>query len=493
MLGFGLLRRRRRVLSLLLAACVLIGIVVSMNYSFDSLDARRLRNAVTERNPMHAQQAALQPNRHGHAGGRHPADEPRDDAGNDSDIDNETERDDERDDGLVAQPPLFEPRLSHNERRRLAKLDLINKNNNNNNNNGEQVPPQLRKANHGGPARPQQQQQVEKVKANALADLNARLANAAAAKNNENQNNEAQDKAEGVGRDPVQGGPPNRFSDVCDPWCSMERRAYPPPAAQPYFLTGVLLMRIYDEDKADLTFKEMLQWIAYMQYAGVEHIYVYDAYFQSMPHEKQEARLKPYIDGGYITYYDWSRYNPYSIDGTQVRAYQDCLTRHGRESTWTVAMDIDEYPFVLQDFEPGFFARYIREYSKKNPHVSEITAQNFLFLEGPIPKAQNDLLMERIRRRTPHAHNALVKPTYRNADLGGCQVHHNYVRTGSSQDAPPSEYRMNHMWGARLQNWNPITPKSILDMTVADDSMLALSARVSPCICYPRTGVRDDV
>lgn len=44
----------------------------------------------------------------------------------------------------------------------------------------------------------------------------------------------------------------------------------------PFYLTAVILVRIYDNDKAKWTKVELRQWIDYMLYAGVERIYLYD-------------------------------------------------------------------------------------------------------------------------------------------------------------------------------------------------------------------------
>ena len=44
-------------------------------------------------------------------------------------------------------------------------------------------------------------------------------------------------------------------------------------------------------------------------------------------------------------------------------------------------------------------------------------------------------------------------------------------------DADTSDIRMNHYWGARLQNWGDDT-KDILDKTVFDDSAIEISENI---------------
>ncbi|XP_022108627.1 uncharacterized protein LOC110988940 [Acanthaster planci] len=150
-----------------------------------------------------------------------------------------------------------------------------------------------------------------------------------------------------------------------------------------YFLTAVLLVRIYAYDLAKLTTREMMQWLQYLSYAGVEHVYVYDAYL--FRNESQKEQLKCFIENGYVTYVDWShRARPkYTIAGTQVSAYQNCINQFGNEYAWQTAIDIDEYPFCPNDRESGFLVRAVQEIARSKPSVGEISMQNYLYLGKP--------------------------------------------------------------------------------------------------------------
>lgn len=202
----------------------------------------------------------------------------------------------------------------------------------------------------------------------------------------------------------------------CLKWCRRGNGANPP-----YYITAVLLVRIYVIDPAKLTTREMLQWLQYLRYAGFEHVYVYDAY--RFKNESQKSALRPFLDDGYVTYVDWShKAYPYSIQGTQVAAYQDCMNQWGRDSEWQAAIDIDEYPFSTVDTGENFMPRFLRQYSNEVPNAAEITMHNFLFLGKPLSEAEHPLLVDRIWRRTHTPANALVKPIYRPAKLGGAQV-----------------------------------------------------------------------
>ena len=78
--------------------------------------------------------------------------------------------------------------------------------------------------------------------------------------------------------------------DSCRGWC----RGKTENSSKPYFLTAVLLVRIYVKDLAQLTTREMRQWLYYLRYAGFEHVYVYDAFVYK--EESQEQALKHLID-----------------------------------------------------------------------------------------------------------------------------------------------------------------------------------------------------
>ena len=264
----------------------------------------------------------------------------------------------------------------------------------------------------------------------------------------------------------------------CHAWCHRGRKMKPP-----YFLTAVLLVRIYVKDKAQLSSREMLQWLLYLRYAGVEHVYVYDAYV--FANESQRDALGPLIDEEYVTYIDWHhRAYPYSIHWTQISAYQDCIDKWGRNSTWQTAIDIDEYPFSPNDTKPGFLQRFVSSFNLSkfvSQEISEICIQNFLFLGKPLDENLHPLLIDRILRRTPDVSNALVKPIYRPEKVWKARVHRNRLAYNEiSVNADEKVLRLNHYWGARLQNWGEDTPW-IIEITTRDESVKSVSRKLRQC------------
>lgn len=272
-------------------------------------------------------------------------------------------------------------------------------------------------------------------------------------------------------------------NDSCQSWCQLVRKEN--SSARPFNLTAVLLVRIYVKDLAQLTTRELRQWLYYLQYAGFEHVYIYDAFV--IKNESQAQALKSLIDQGFVTYVDWShKASPYSIDGTQHSAYQDCINRFGRESIWQAAIDIDEYPFSPTDQQPKFVARAIARFSEKVPTASELTMQNYLFLGKPLDDTKHPLLIDRIWRRTHRPANLLVKPIYKPSHVARATVHHNSLKRGRSVNFPVDQLRMNHYWGARLQNWDEDTPE-IIAKTEPDNSMESIVKTLQNCIgdCLP--------
>lgn len=256
-----------------------------------------------------------------------------------------------------------------------------------------------------------------------------------------------------------------------------------------YFLSAVLLVRIYSSDLAKLSTRELMQWLYYLSYAGFEHVYIYDAYV--FKNESQKDALEFLIKQGFVTYVDWSHNAyPYTVTKTQESAYQDCLNKWGSLSTWQASIDIDEYPFCPQDTKPNFMQRFIANFSKQTPAVSQITMQNFLFLGKPLDDKQHPLLIDRLKRRTHGPSNALVKPIYKTEYVTATHVHHHDLRQGISEDADVTKIRLNHYWGARLQNWGEDMPE-ILARTREDNTMDEIAQNLVKCngVCLPSESI----
>ena len=222
-----------------------------------------------------------------------------------------------------------------------------------------------------------------------------------------------------------------------------------------FFLTEVLQVRIYENDKAKWSIRELKQWIHFILLAGVEHIFLCDHYMYDS--ERLDVPLKRYIDLGLITYFPWSAIR--NAMQAQVRCYNHIIDNYKVNSRWHIAIDMDEYPFALQDFREGFLVRYIGNLtSQYGNRITEISLSNYLMLgEGD---RSRDIVIDRINRMTPKPANGLVKPIYR-PERVRANIHHNVLLSGTHLNADTDVMRMMHYWGARTQDWGPDTPETI--------------------------------
>ena len=245
----------------------------------------------------------------------------------------------------------------------------------------------------------------------------------------------------------------------------------PSPASlpSPAPLCVVLLVRVYATDKAALLPHHVWEWIQFLRYAGASRFLVYDAYVS--PSESLRGLL-----GGlpFVTYLDWSAHNPYTMDGTQVSAYQHAIDHFGDQCVWQTAIDIDEYPTSELDPDPGFLVRYLAQVPDS---VTEISMQNYLLL-GPMNRSEFHWLAERYQYLTKAPGNHLVKPVYRPLRVRA-SLHHNAIRQGSLREEQPGVLRLSHVWGARIDDFQDgVFSQHVRDITQFSTVLSDLVARI---------------
>lgn len=231
---------------------------------------------------------------------------------------------------------------------------------------------------------------------------------------------------------------------------------------------ATILVRIYPGDKAKWSAEELGQWFEYLRYAGVSHIYLYDNYLEA------EESLEEWVKIGgfskYVTYHDWSEFQPYSIRGTQIHAYRHSVEHYGNLSQWHMSWDMDEYPYSQVDTAPGFLTRILYTLGANFPEVSQFCCSNYLFLgQGD----GDDMVIARYVRRTSTPGNNLVKPIFKPMKAL-VNVHRHNMLEGKTKNIAPSVLRINHYWGARLQEWGDDTPE-IIEKTEEDKGMLLIA------------------
>ena len=241
----------------------------------------------------------------------------------------------------------------------------------------------------------------------------------------------------------------------------------------PFFLTAVVRVRLYKEDKAKWTVAEFKQWMHYQFWAGVEHIYVCNHFLNES--ERIEKPLEKYVKLGLVTILAWNEtvavpgsktYNKDSAEN-QNACYHRILKLYRNQSVWQYNFDMDENPYRLDDQKEGFLARYLANLSasESDNQTVEIRLQNFLIL-GQGDRGR-DIFYDRLNRITPKIANGNWKAIYKTqcvdeVGMHGVKTPH---RHGQLVIADTAKLKMLHYWGGRIQDWGPDTTK-VIGMTV---------------------------
>ena len=234
-------------------------------------------------------------------------------------------------------------------------------------------------------------------------------------------------------------------------------------------LSALLFTRAnYTRDTMQHQFREVREWMEWMFYGGMDHVFLYDNC--QGPGECLRSCLEPYIREGLVTYMTWNP--PERYHDAQEHCYNDWPKEFKSRSHWQITADMDEYPYIKSDIEPNFLLRLTEK------HRCSIYFQNQFFLDVRKPKLDGEFLMERILRkdrnyeRYPSRSKVLYQPEFvtkvnvHSVDMqSGC--HERYV-------IPIEQGGLQHYWGYR--NINERTNISrFLSNTLPDDSMIAVA------------------
>jgi hypothetical protein len=269
-------------------------------------------------------------------------------------------------------------------------------------------------------------------------------------------------------------------------WCP-HQPVEPVSVGEPHLVASCVYTRIYPHDLSAISRLDLLHWLTYYRYAGVQRVYIYDCW--RTLDERLKEFLQPAIDSGFVVYVDWHDYSTLMIrypTGDHVRlvevpARTHCLHHYGRLFRWVLHTDVDEFPFAAADTQPGFLTRFLTSsYVTSQAGVTEHTMANYLML-GWRNYSQGVSVMHQVQRRTLTPGNQLVKPIVLAEAISSPTVHHNGLKHGISQEIPHDKLVMNHYWGGRLQDWQPEMPEDVEQRTEPDDSMLSLAEAILPC------------
>lgn len=254
------------------------------------------------------------------------------------------------------------------------------------------------------------------------------------------------------------------------------------------YMAAVIFNRVFEQDLFNITGYECQQWIEYMLFAGVQHIYWYDTAHSD--EEVQAAFLHKYVKKGLLTYHRFHQLYPGNLDSgyhfEQDHSYEHFLKTYGDGATWVVEMDIDEYPFMLGDTKNAFLRRYVEYLAMSRPDVTQILMPCMIFGGNPKGDVENGWVIERYQRRKRTTEGARAgfaartKPIFQpkhTRGVGFLDPHQFPMMSGDTLIAEPQNLRMNHYWGPRLSDFRPDTA-AVLALLVADPSAQAIATEL---------------
>eukprot|EP00249_Psilotum_nudum_P015342 c25274_g1_i1 orf=163-1443(+) len=255
-----------------------------------------------------------------------------------------------------------------------------------------------------------------------------------------------------------------------------------------YYLVAVIFNRVFEEDLFRITSYECKQWIEYMLYAGVDHIFWYDTAHSDA--ESQHASLDEYVKMGLLTYHRFHHIFPGNIQSgyhfEQDNSYSHFLQNYRHTTKWALQMDVDEYPFSSSDAKSCFLYRRLQHYESTYPNLTQILLQCMIFGGNPQGNLENGWVIERYQRRQRRTvgnvpgSNGRTKPIYQPNFTSGAtpfDPHMFRMNGGETVVAESEVIRMNHYWGARLTDFGPDTA-AVLEMLVPDTSMQPIASEL---------------
>ncbi|XP_045173646.2 uncharacterized protein LOC123535157 [Mercenaria mercenaria] len=235
----------------------------------------------------------------------------------------------------------------------------------------------------------------------------------------------------------------------------------------PECIAAVLRVHIFRKERSILTAYEIEQWIRYMQHAGVNIVYLYDAYQNK--DEKLEMWVKQVFDPNEVIYHDWYFNNTFPVQESRLLAYQHAIDHYKDVCEWHMRMDMNEYPFITTDTEKGFLKRLLNRVNILKPNSTEILFPVFQF-SGNL--TQEQWLIGRFQYRYAN-HSGKVRPLYKAKCVKTARQNNNELEKGNTERLDPKLARIN--WYLDVStNMNTTYTTEPLDEIIPDSSIFPL-------------------
>lgn len=207
-----------------------------------------------------------------------------------------------------------------------------------------------------------------------------------------------------------------------------------------------VMFRIWDKDEFAMSNADILDWIHYMRWSGVNHFLMYDNC-----HDLSECQTNLISEPG-VVYQRWPDLN---YANAQSSAITHCMSvvRQSDHDAWVISCDLDEYAFSPQDKMRGHLQRQILSQSND---TSQILIRTVFFGGQNMHKREINVPIMgyyTMKRAYAEDHYHRTKPLFRVSLTSSIQpniVHEMLMTHGKTEIMNPSLLRLNHYWGNRL-------------------------------------------
>lgn len=264
-----------------------------------------------------------------------------------------------------------------------------------------------------------------------------------------------------------------------------------------FFLVAALHVRLFADDPARLTADDLVHWLTFHRYAGVDRVWVYDCAIVDGERFGDVPAIAAARESGFLEYVDWGGVARANVDGetgrrrrkhilaVQIPAFEDAQRRIAGTARWLALADVDEYFYVADDAEPGFLARAVRRKSRASRRGRPVRVSQLLFrnviAEGPRDAARGPMLAQQVPRLRDAAHNrseTATKQIVRLDAVARHNLHRSDVSRGETLPLPrASGAFLKHYHAGRAAGF----AGSWADLDVADRA--ALLSRTRPDAC----------
>lgn len=216
-------------------------------------------------------------------------------------------------------------------------------------------------------------------------------------------------------------------------------------------LVSSFYVRIYGNDLSELSREDLLQFLTFLKYAGVEHVYIHDNWLKEdekiFSFLQENARLGQ--EDSFVTWNDWhdvsaayhekKKSSPgiVPVYEVEVPAKRDVQKKYSSEFEWWLDMDIDEYVFFKNDMREGFLRRFVEKAERENPNVAQFMFENLLVV-GYRNRTRSPIFLQQLNHIFNSPPNPLVKTLCYGPKVNGPGMH-SYSVNGATHRVPIHE------------------------------------------------------